>query len=83
MRIHKKVGTVVLSFVLGMTGATAQLCTVKGSVLDAMTGESLIGAYVKAGNVVAATDFDGTFELKLPKGEATPVSYTHLTLPTT
>ena len=74
MRIHKKVGTVVLSFVLGMTGATAQLCTVKGSVLDAMTGESLIGAYVKAGNVVAATDFDGTFELKLPKGEATLVA---------
>jgi outer membrane cobalamin receptor len=59
-----------------MTGATAQLCTVNGLVEDALTGDPLIGAYIKAGNAVVATDLDGAFSLLLPKGEATlEVSY--------
>ena len=54
----------------------AQLCTVKGTVEDALTGDPLIGAYVKAGNSVVASDFDGVFSLPLPKGENTlEVSY--------
>ena len=42
----------------------------------ALTGEPLIGAYVKSGNAVVATDFDGAFAMPVPKGEATlEVSY--------
>ena len=57
-------------------GLWAQLCTVNGIVEDAFTGEALIGAYVKNGNAVVATDFDGKFTLPIPKGEAVlEVSY--------
>ena len=58
------------------TGLWAQLCTVNGVIEDALTGEALIGAYVKSGNAVVATDFDGRFSMPVPKGEATlEVSY--------
>ena len=50
---------------------SAQLCTVKGEVKDALTGEPLIGAYVKSGNALVATDFDGAFQMALPKGPCT------------
>jgi outer membrane cobalamin receptor len=54
----------------------AQLCTVRGTVQDALTGDALIGAYIKAGSAFAATDLDGTFSLPVPKGEVTlEVSY--------
>lgn len=54
----------------------AQLCTVRGTVQDALTGDPLIGAYIKAGSAFAATDLDGTFSLPVPKGEVTlQVSY--------
>ena len=46
--------------------AGAQLCSVTGTVEDALTGEPLIGAYVKSGNAVVATDLDGTFSMALP-----------------
>ena len=76
MRIHKHVWTVVLSLWVGVTGASAQLCTVNGLVEDALSGDPLIGAYIKAGNAVVATDLDGVFSLPLPKGEVTlEVSY--------
>ena len=58
------------------SGLWSQLCTVNGVVKDALTGEALIGAYVKSGNAVVATDFDGKFALPVPKGETTlEVSY--------
>lgn len=76
MRIHKHAWAVVLGLWVGMTGATAQLCTVNGLVEDALTGDPLIGAYIKAGNAVVATDLDGAFSLPLPKGEVSlEVSY--------
>ena len=55
----------------------AQLCTIKGVVEDALTGEALIGAYVKSGNAVVATDFDGSIRpMPIPKGDLTlEVSY--------
>ena len=48
----------VLSFLLlaFTTNAFAQSCTVNGTVEDAVTGEPLIGAYVKLGNEIIATD---------------------------
>ena len=56
--------------------AGAQLCSVTGTVEDALTGEPLIGAYVKSGNAVVATDLDGTFSMALPKGKSSlEVSY--------
>ena len=58
------------------TTAAAQLCTINGVIEDALTGEPLIGAYVKSGNAVVATDFDGVFAMPVPKGVATlEVSY--------
>ena len=72
-----KSGAAFVVLALGVsTGLWAQLCTIKGVVEDALTGEALIGAYVKSGNAVVATDFDGTFSMPVPKGEATlEVSY--------
>ena len=53
-----------------------QLCTVNGTVQDALTGEALIGAYVKAGGAVVATDIEGRFSIAIPKGdEILEVSY--------
>lgn len=60
----------------GGVEASAQLCQLEGKVSDAISGEALIGAYVKAGNQVVATDFDGRFDIALPKGIVTlEVSY--------
>ncbi|MDA0728113.1 MAG: TonB-dependent receptor [Bacteroidetes bacterium] len=57
-------------------GLHAQLCVVEGTVVDALTNEPLIGAYIKSVNSVVATDFDGAFSLALPKGAASlEVSY--------
>ena len=68
----------VLSFLLlaFTTNAFAQSCTVNGTVEDAVTGEPLIGAYVKLGNEIIATDLDGRFAVSIPASEATlEVSY--------
>ncbi|HAI00600.1 MAG TPA: hypothetical protein DCL98_03770, partial [Flavobacteriales bacterium] len=62
-------GLALVALFLGVT-AHAQLCTVNGVVEDALTGDPLIGAYVKSGNAVVATDFDGVFSMAVPKGEA-------------
>ena len=72
-----KPGVALVVLVLSAsTGLLAQLCTVNGVVKDALTGEALIGAYVKSGNAVVATDFDGKFSMPLPRGEASlQVSY--------
>ncbi len=72
-----KPGVALVVLVLSAsTGLLAQLCTVNGVVKDALTGEALIGAYVKSGNAVVATDFDGKFSIPLPRGEASlQVSY--------
>ena len=71
----------VVCFFLGFISwggmeVSAQLCKVEGTVRDALSGEALIGAYVKSGNQVVATDFDGRFELAMPRGVLTlEVSY--------
>ena len=50
-----KPGVALVVLVLSAsTGLLAQLCTVNGVVKDALTGEALIGAYVKSGNAVVA-----------------------------
>ena len=75
MNLMKHWGLALVALFLSLT-AHAQLCTVNGVVEDALTGDPLIGAYVKSGNAVVATDFDGVFSLAVPKGEATiEVSY--------
>ena len=68
MKMLKHWGLALVALCLGLT-SHAQLCTVKGVVEDALTGDPLIGAYVKYGNAVVATDFDGLFSMAVPKGE--------------
>lgn len=68
MKLLKHWGLALAALCLGLT-SHAQLCTVKGVVEDALTGDPLIGAYVKYGNAVVATDFDGLFSMAVPKGE--------------
>ncbi|MBM71313.1 MAG: hypothetical protein CL847_00820 [Crocinitomicaceae bacterium] len=66
----------VLVFWVLATSANSQLCTINGVIEDALTGDPLIGAYVKSGNIVVATDLDGLFSMPVPKGVATlEVSY--------
>ena len=56
---------------------------VEGIVRDAKTGEVLIGASIAwADGKGTSTDADGHYRLDIPNGRHTPVSYTHLTLPT-
>ena len=63
---------IALAFAIGMGMLSAvhgQNCTVSGTVTDGFTGEPLIGAYVKAGDVIAPTDIDGRYQLSLPQGD--------------
>ncbi|NQV02599.1 MAG: carboxypeptidase-like regulatory domain-containing protein, partial [Bacteroidia bacterium] len=55
----------------------AQLFTIKGTVTDAMTGETLIGASILYGEGQGVvSDIDGQYELKIPGGKYTlKVSY--------
>ena len=56
--------------------ASAQSCIIKGAVFDVLSGEPLIGAYIKTGNEIISTDLDGKFSIEAPTGEATiEVSY--------
>jgi len=58
-----------LAVVLGALGAHAQNCTVTGTVRDGLSGDPLVGAYVRAGDLFAATDIDGRYEIVLPSGK--------------
>jgi outer membrane cobalamin receptor len=69
MKSLKHWGLALVALCMGVT-SHAQLCTVSGVVEDALTGDPLIGAYVKSGNAVVATDYDGVFTMAVPKGEA-------------
>ena len=57
--------------------AFAQTLTVQGTVVDAKTGEPIIGANVIAKGTAAgaATDFDGKFQLSVSKDAVLTVSY--------
>ena len=68
----------VLSFLLlaFVGNASAQRCVINGAVEDALTGDPLIGAYVKAGDEIIATDFDGKFSIAVSTSEVNlEVSY--------
>ena len=62
MKLLKHWGLALVALFLGLT-SHAQLCTVNGVVEDALTGDPLVGAYVKSDNAVVATDFDGVFSM--------------------
>lgn len=59
-----------IALLMGLA-SVAQNHTLEGTVIDALTKEALIGAYVKAGTAQIATDFDGHFEVELPAGTYT------------
>ena len=55
--------------IVGTASAVAQ-STLRGKVVDAETGEPLIGATVSVGGINAATDIDGVFVVKGVKPDA-------------
>ncbi|WP_020534291.1 TonB-dependent receptor [Lewinella cohaerens] len=48
--------------------AFSQSGTISGTITDKQSGESLIAATVRAGDIGTVTDYDGFFELKLTAG---------------
>ena len=62
-----------VTFLLAAVTASAE--TVRGTVLDASTGEPLAGAHLTYGEVVVASDGDGRFELSLAVGDSAIVSH--------
>ena len=64
----KQLFTLFLALGLGMAGMQAQNCAVSGIVRDGLSGDPLIGAYVKVGDKITATDIDGRYTLSIPTG---------------
>jgi outer membrane receptor protein involved in Fe transport len=56
------------AFLCVFTAVFAQDARFEGSVMDAATGEALVGATVKTGTRGVASDADGKFSLSLPAG---------------
>jgi TonB-dependent receptor len=79
-------GLFLFLFFIGPGMVFAQKGTLRGSVIDNVTGEPLIGVtvVVKGTTIGAISDFEGDFELKLDAGtydlEASYVSYTSTTI---
>lgn len=73
----KYLWSIICMMLLLPTGAFAQSRTVNGSVVDASTGEALIGAsvLVKGTSAGAVTDIDGNFSLELSERKTLTVSY--------
>ena len=65
----KQLYTLFLALGLGMAGLHAQNCAVSGTVRDGLSGDPLIGAYVKVGDKITATDIDGRYSLSIPTGD--------------
>ena len=67
-------------------GAFAQMGTIRGTVIDDLTGETLIGVNVVIGGTMtgASTDLDGQFSIRVAEGtynvEATYISFAKLTV---
>lgn len=77
MKNHLK--HLLLIAVLAMVGTASAVAqsTLRGKVVDAETGEPLIGATVSVGGINAATDIDGVFVVKGVKPDA-PVSIQYI-----
>ena len=74
----KSLLSLTLAFGLGISSAAyGQNCTLSGLVKDGFTGDPLIGAYVKSGDAITATDIDGRYELSLPVGQ-TVVTFSYI-----
>jgi TonB-dependent starch-binding outer membrane protein SusC len=68
----------LLFVALGMSSLAMAQRTIRGTVTDAQSGESLIGANVLVIGTSAGTitDIDGTYELRVPEG-ATQLEFTY------
>ncbi|WP_025862537.1 TonB-dependent receptor [Prolixibacter bellariivorans] len=74
--MKKSVFAVLLGMIMGLYSFTAfGQGTITGKVVDAETGESLIGAAVtvRGTTIGTATDFNGSYKLQVPAGEQTVV----------
>jgi outer membrane receptor protein involved in Fe transport len=65
--------TLTLLFCCLFWSAYSQNGTVQGTISDAQSGEFLVGATIKAGDVGAAANLDGKYTLSLPAGKYTLV----------
>lgn len=71
---------------LGLSAVFAQMGTIRGTVIDDLTGETLIGVNVIVSGTMtgASTDLDGQFSIRVPEGtysvEATYISFAKLTV---
>lgn len=69
-----------------ISSAVAQMGTIRGTVIDDLTGETLIGVNVVIGGTMtgASTDLDGKFSIRVAEGtynvEATYISFAKLTV---
>ncbi len=60
---------ILLLLFLSSGAVFAQKATLKGTVKDAVSGETLIQANVKAGETGTVTDFDGQYQIELTPGK--------------
>lgn len=71
----------VFLFIGGMTsvwGQTAELRTVKGTMVDVSSGEPVIGAYISldsSSKYGAMTDFEGNFVLQIPQSTSEKATF--------
>ena len=63
----------LIALLLAASAASAE--TLRGTVVDASTGDPLPGAHLTSGEVVATADGDGRFELSLAAGDSAIVSH--------
>ncbi len=74
--MKKAICTLLITLLFGAT-ATAQKIVTKGVVVDAESGEPIVGASViiKSTKTGTVTGIDGEFTLSIPKGEQLTISY--------
>lgn len=77
---------ILFGLIFVLSGTFAQNGTIRGSVLDGRTGETLVGVtvLVKGTTIGASTDLDGKFSIKISEGshdlQISYISYQTLTL---
>lgn len=84
--MKQKILLFTLLLLTGWSAAIAQMGTIRGTVIDDLTGETLIGVNVIVSGTMtgSSTDLDGKFSIRVPEGtynvEATYISFAKLTV---
>ncbi len=84
MSLNRVTLPTLFAFFLIAFQAQSQNATLRGTITDAISGESLLGASVRAGTIGAVTDLNGAYSISLPPGSyEIVVNYTGYTSKTT